>query len=296
MVAAAVAAPLLMAAPQPVDAKPRAEKHKASKKKWKARKSIKRIFSRRHYQPRKHYTFKDACIVLDPEDRDLIVRTVMGEANSEPYNGKVGVAAVVLNRLRSGEYGGNTVKGVLFAPKQFEPWNTRRGELMRYSPNTRGWAEAEAAVDDALNGNDPTNGATHFANVDTVRARGNSSALGWLRGMSNVTRFEGSGHTFGNADGKGSGKGIRTLGGGSYRGDALEGLGLGGDDDDFGDTDSLLGAALATLSEETDDPRRMAVRSLMSEILEGLTPPTGQGQAVAPESEGVAEEDEEGLA
>src|SRR5215207_3891394 len=254
IIAASIAAPLLLASPQPLEARPRKNVEKHSKKKFKTR-HARRVFSLRIKNPRLYTNIEKGCIVLDPRDRDLIIRTVMGEANSEPYKGKVGVAATVLNRVRDGGFGGNSVQGVLFKPKQFEPWNTRRGELMRYGPQSRGWAEAEAAVDEAASGNDPTGGATHFANVSTVRARGNTSALGWLRGMSGASRI--GQHTFGRADGKGDGR-VRTIDGG----EAPEGLDFDDFDDGpgFDDTDDLLGHAFASLTDETDDPRRLAVR------------------------------------
>lgn len=226
--------------------------------------------------------------MLSPEDRDLIVRTVMGEANGEPFQGKVAVASVVKNRLTSGNYG-DTVPGVLFAPKQFEPWNTRKRELLSFSPDDPRYLEASEAVDEAFAGNDPTNGATHFANVQTVKDRGNESALGWLRGMSNVSRY--GNHTFGNADGKGSG-GRAGISGGSVLG------GMAGLDDDDGydplseDEPFDLEGELGSL-DDTDDPRRLAVRSLISQILDGLPPPEGQGHAVASPDDGAAVEDEE---
>jgi spore germination cell wall hydrolase CwlJ-like protein len=304
VVAVAVAAPLLIATPEIGEARPRTsietslkkQKLKRTKKKVRSFKRSRRAKAKAR-KPRKQYTnIEKGCVVLDPEDRDLIVRTVMGEANNEPYLGKVAVAAVVKNRLMDGGFGGRDVRSVLFKPKQFEPWNTRRGELMSYGPGSRGWDEAEAAVDEAFSGNDPTNGATHFANVGTVAARGNTSALRWLRNMSNVSRIKGSGHTFGNADAGRGGGGVREIDGGDYRpggSDIFRELGL-SDNADDSDLDGLFSLGMASLQEETNDPRRQAVRSLIFEILDGLPPLSdGQGQAVAPESVGAADEEEE---
>jgi spore germination cell wall hydrolase CwlJ-like protein len=64
---------------------------------------------------------------LDPVSRDLLIRTVIGEAGAEPDEGKAAVAGVVLNRLRSGDYGDSVAKVVL-AKNQFEPWGSRRQE------------------------------------------------------------------------------------------------------------------------------------------------------------------------
>ncbi len=58
----------------------------------------------------------------------------------------------------------DSVPGVVLAPYQFEPWGSRRGELLSLSPNSRGYQEAAQTVRDVLAGEvpDPTNGATHF--------------------------------------------------------------------------------------------------------------------------------------
>lgn len=256
-----------------------------------------------HYQPAPrnaalaHPDDRNLCIMLDPRDRDLIIRTVMGEANREPYLGKVGVAAVVKNRLADGNYG-KTVQDVLFAPKQFEPWNTRRNELMGYGPGTSGWDDASKAVDEAFAGQDPTEGATNFANVGTVAARGNQSAMQWIRDMSNVSKI--GNHTFGNSGaGRGDGS-VRTIDTGTDTGghrDLMKALGFDDDLDAMNDEASGgfdLARAMAAFTEPTSDPRRMAVRSLASEVLDGLLPSAGQGHAVAPD-DGAATEGAEGV-
>jgi Cell Wall Hydrolase len=281
VVAAVVAAPFLVTDPSPIEARPLAPHHHHQRKRHK----------RAHYRN----ITKGQPVMLDPEDRDLVIRTVMGEANGEPHLGKQAVAAVIRNRLASGGFGGDTVKGVLFAPKQFEPWSTRRGELMSYGPGSRGWDDAASAVDEAFSGADPTDGATHFANVGTVKERGNNSALGWLASMSGATKI--GNHTFGRADGKGDGR-VRAIDTGDDSGaSSLAALGMGDDDtnallSEGGAGDDLM-AALQSLREPTDDPRRQAVRSLIYEVLDGLdAPDSGQGHAVAP-GDGAATEAEE---
>lgn len=136
---------------------------------------------------------------ISPQDRDLITRTVIGEADNQPEVGQAAVAHVILNRLKTGGYG-DDVKGVLFKPKQFEPWNTRAKELLSYNLDEPKNSKIKSIVDDVITGNiiDPTNGATHFANVDEVKRRGNRSALSWLGGMENKSQI--GSHTFGNAD------------------------------------------------------------------------------------------------
>lgn len=100
---------------------------------------------------------------LSPADRDLITRTVIGEAGNEPDEGKAAVTSVVLNRLRSGRYG-NTASGVVLQPNAFEPWSTRRGELLAIDPKSKAYQGARSIVDSVVAGDvpDPTGGATHF--------------------------------------------------------------------------------------------------------------------------------------
>ena len=136
---------------------------------------------------------------LSPEDKDYLIRTVIGEAGNQPPIGQAAVAHVILNRLNAGNYGKNA-KDVVLAPSQFEPWSTRGREL-RGIPNTAPiYGDIGNIVDKVVAGEipDPTGGATHFANVKTVQDRGNNKAMGWINGMKNVTRI--GDHTFGNAD------------------------------------------------------------------------------------------------
>jgi spore germination cell wall hydrolase CwlJ-like protein len=228
--------------------------------------------------------------MLTPEERDLVIRTVLGESNGQPYEGKVGVAAVIKNRMEKGAYGGTSARDVVLAPKQFEPWSARRRELLSYSPRTPGWSEAEAAVNDAFGRDlDPTGGATHFANVGTVEQRGNTRALGWIRGMQNVRKI--GAHTFGNADGPGSGPAdhvgpgpVPSRSSTSPRA-ILAGLGL--------EDDPAASFDFNSFFEETDDPRRLAIRELAFELLDDLLPPAGQGHAVAPDVGAVVEDEGE---
>src|SRR5665213_31744 len=93
---------------------------------------------------------------LSAEDRDLLARTVYGEAGNQSPEGQQAVAAVVLNRLKSGQYGGS-MRDVLLAPHQFESWDTKASDLLRLAPNSAPYQNASAAVDAAAGGSDPTN-------------------------------------------------------------------------------------------------------------------------------------------
>src|SRR5688572_439116 len=110
---------------------------------------------------------------LDPRARDLVVRTVLGEAANEPDDGMTAVAAVIRNRVLSGRFG-KSVPEVVMKPKQFEPWNTPEGRerMYGYAPDSEPYRRASAAVDLAFSGADPTGGATHFYSPTAQAALG----------------------------------------------------------------------------------------------------------------------------
>lgn len=119
---------------------------------------------------------------LSPRDRDLLIRTVVGESAGEPFMGQQAVANVVLNRVKNGW--GGSVQDVVLAPWQFEPWMTRSKELWAISPDSPAYKQASMAVDMALDsGNDPTNGADHFLNPVIVRGRTGGKLPAWALGQ-----------------------------------------------------------------------------------------------------------------
>lgn len=108
---------------------------------------------------------------ISDSDRDLLARLVEAEASGEPFEGKVAVAATVLNRVASSAYP-ETIPGVIFQVidgkyYQYEP--VLNGTI--YNPAS---AEAFRAVDAALSGWDPTYGAIGFYNP-------NKTANQWVR-------------------------------------------------------------------------------------------------------------------
>ncbi|MBE3519389.1 MAG: cell wall hydrolase [Firmicutes bacterium] len=90
----------------------------------------------------------------------LLARLVYAEADGEPYVGKVAVAAVVLNRVRSPLFP-DTIAEVIYEPWQF----SCVGNWMfnSYPPES-----AIQAALDALNGWDPTGGALYYFNYTQV--------------------------------------------------------------------------------------------------------------------------------
>lgn len=100
---------------------------------------------------------------LSDADRDLLIRTVIGEAANQPDIGKAAVAHVVMNRLAGDGYG-NSVRNIVLAPNQFEPWNNRSAELMGISPQSPSYQSVGRIVDAVTSGAMPdvTGGSTHF--------------------------------------------------------------------------------------------------------------------------------------
>jgi len=120
--------------------------------------------------------------MMDARDRDIMARTIVGEAANQPFEGQQAVANVILNRLNSGRFGGS-ISDVIFAPNQFEPWQTRRGELEAIATNSPEYLRAVQAID-AAGASDPTNGATHFLEPTIVRQRRGGTLPAWAQGPS----------------------------------------------------------------------------------------------------------------
>lgn len=57
---------------------------------------------------------------LSETEIDLLARLVRAEAQTEPLEGKIAVACVVLNRVESPQFP-NTIREVIYAPGQFQP-------------------------------------------------------------------------------------------------------------------------------------------------------------------------------
>lgn len=87
---------------------------------------------------------------------DIFARLVLSEAGNEPYEGKVAVAAVVLNRVGHQDFP-DSITEVIFQKSQFAGVNS---PLFNKKPTK----DCIKAVKDAINGKDPTNGALYFLN------------------------------------------------------------------------------------------------------------------------------------
>ncbi len=96
-------------------------------------------------------------------DLYLLARLVHGEARGEPYKGKVAVAAVVLNRVKSSSFP-STIAGVIYQSGAFDAVSDGQINL---APDQ----ESINAARDAMNGWDPSNGCLYYYNPRTATSR-----------------------------------------------------------------------------------------------------------------------------
>ena len=99
-----------------------------------------------------------AAISFTSSDVGLLARLITAEADSQPYNAKVAVGAVVVNRVKSSEFP-NTISGVIYQVingyYQFTP--VKNGLI-----NKPASSDAIKAAYAALYGSDPSNGALFY--------------------------------------------------------------------------------------------------------------------------------------
>jgi N-acetylmuramoyl-L-alanine amidase len=97
-------------------------------------------------------------ISYTPADLDLLARLITAEAGGEPYNAKVAVGAVVVNRVRDPRFP-KTIHNVVYAIDN---------GYYQFTPVENGWINKPASKDaisaayDALHNIDPTKGAVFY--------------------------------------------------------------------------------------------------------------------------------------
>lgn len=90
----------------------------------------------------------------------LLAALIQAEGGNQPYEGQVAIGAVVMNRVRSGRYGG-TIADVIYAPGQFGV--VSNGTILRYMGGPK--ASCMQAAQEALSGYTNVGGYTHFKNA-----------------------------------------------------------------------------------------------------------------------------------
>jgi spore germination cell wall hydrolase CwlJ-like protein len=120
---------------------------------------------------------------ISDHDRDLMIRTIIGEAANEPSEGQAAIAHVIMNRVAGGF--GKSPSAVVLSQGQFEPWQTRGRELAGISKRSPQYQSVGKVVDSVTSGQEPdfTGGATHFFNPTSQSALGRSRP-DWAKGSS----------------------------------------------------------------------------------------------------------------
>jgi N-acetylmuramoyl-L-alanine amidase len=105
------------------------------------------------------------------KDRDILARTLWGEARGESLVGQIAVAWTIRNRVLDGKaksWWGEGYAGVCQKPYQFSCWNKNDPNYAYLSGGKpipfREFAQAQIAADQVIDGKvpDPTGGATHY--------------------------------------------------------------------------------------------------------------------------------------
>ena len=111
-------------------------------------------------------TTSSASSSISSSNLYLLSCCIYGEARGESYTGKVAIAAVVLNRVKSSSFP-NTISGVIYQPGAFTAVSDGQINLGTNDECTR-------AAQDALNGWDPTYGCVYYYNPRTATSQ-------WIR-------------------------------------------------------------------------------------------------------------------
>lgn len=102
------------------------------------------------------FTAKGKDVYITNDDINLMAKIVYAESCAEPYEGKVAVASVILNRVKDKAFPDN-IEDVIMQKSAFSC--VRDGQI-KANPDENCYR----AVMDALRGKDPTNNAVFFYN------------------------------------------------------------------------------------------------------------------------------------
>ncbi|WP_077610672.1 cell wall hydrolase [Clostridium sp. Marseille-P2415] len=106
---------------------------------------------------------------VSQDDYQVLLKIVQAEAGICDEKGKILVANVILNRVKSGEFP-NSVRGVVYSPSQFSPVSNGSINSVNVTDDTK------ACVDRALAGEDYSDGALYFM----YRGGSRRGAVSWF--------------------------------------------------------------------------------------------------------------------
>lgn len=104
------------------------------------------------------FNTNERSLYITQSDIELMAKLVYAESRGEPFEGKVGVVSVVLNRVLNPSFP-NTIKDVIFQKNAFSCVDNN--DIIAYPDQN-----CYEAVYEALNGTDPTNDALFYYNPE----------------------------------------------------------------------------------------------------------------------------------
>ena len=119
----------------------------------------------------------DIIIKAKPEDKEILARTIYGEASDQGEDGMIAVGNVILNRYKSNlpKYKTKSFKGIksiILKPYAFTVHNDKKDKnynrMMSATKEDKVYAQALEIAEKLLTGKikDNTQGATHYFNPD----------------------------------------------------------------------------------------------------------------------------------
>lgn len=117
----------------------------------------------------------EPVMTLVGQDRDLGIKTLIGEAGNQGELGMAAVAHVIRNRATDSRFP-DSIAGVVKSPNQFSVWNKgkegRAGQLMMLSPGNPVYDKAAKVFDAVMSGRhvDPTGGALNYHSPSGMKA------------------------------------------------------------------------------------------------------------------------------
>ncbi|WP_312425678.1 cell wall hydrolase [Lacrimispora sp.] len=143
------------------EAKRQAEE--AAKKEAEAKKAAEEAAKKAEEEKAAHSTS------VTQDDYQVLLKIVQAEAGICDDKGKILVANVIINRVKSGKFP-DTVKGVVYEPSQFSPVSNGSINSVKVTDDTK------QCVDRALAGEDYSSGALYFMN----RGGSRRGAISWF--------------------------------------------------------------------------------------------------------------------